>query len=257
MNGLTQAQLTKQGRSLSQTTPSGQSDNPNMPDISPEFQCFASDEQVAETATRRLLAAAEHAIAERGRFQLVLAGGRTPLAVYRLLVEQPADWASWHLFFGDERCLPADDPERNSLAAREVWLDRVPIPPDNIHPIRAELGAEPAAAHYAELIRDRLPWDLVLLGLGEDGHTASLFPGHPIPDESLVIPVHDAPKPPPERVSLTPQALGSSRAILILVTGRGKREALARWRAGADLPIAKIVTSGYLEVLMDAEAAGD
>jgi 6-phosphogluconolactonase len=127
-----------------------------------------------------------------------------PLAVYRRLVEPPADWARWHLFFGDERCLPAGDPERNSLAARAVWLDRVPIPPDNVHPIRAELGAEPAAAHYAELIRDRLPFDLVLLGLGEDGHTASLFPGHAIQDAALVMPVHDAPKPPADRVSLTP-----------------------------------------------------
>ncbi|MCK7576154.1 MAG: 6-phosphogluconolactonase [Chromatiales bacterium] len=228
-----------------------------MTDTCLDFQCFVSAEQVAETTSRRLLAAAEHAIAARGRFQIVLAGGRTPLAVYRRLVDQPADWARWHLFFGDERCLPADDPERNSLAAHEVWLDRVPIPPGNIHPIPAELGAETAAARYAELIRDRLPFDLVLLGLGEDGHTASLFPGHPIPDEALVIPVRDAPKPPPERVSLTPPALGSSRAILILVTGRGKREALARWRAGADLPISRIVTRGRLEVLLDAEAAGD
>lgn len=228
-----------------------------MTDNSLDFQCLDSSEQVAAAATERLLDSAARAIAEHGRFQLVLAGGRTPLAVYRRLADQPADWARWHLFFGDERCLPADDPERNSLAAREVWLDRVPIPPDNIHPIRAELGAEPAAAHYAESIRDRLPFDLVLLGLGEDGHTASLFPGHPIQDEALVIPVRGAPKPPPERVSLTPLALGSSRAILILVTGRGKREALARWRAGADLPVSRIVTRGRLEVLMDAEAAGD
>jgi 6-phosphogluconolactonase len=227
-----------------------------MTDTSIDFQCFDSAEQVAETTARRLLDAAEYAITERGRFQLVLAGGRTPLAAYRLLVEQPADWARWHIFFGDERCLPADDPERNSLAAREAWLDRVPIPPDNIHPIPAELGAETAAARYAERIRDRLPFDLVLLGLGEDGHTASLFPGHPIQDAALVIPVYGAPKPPSERVSLTPLALGSSRAILILVTGRGKREALAHWRAGADLPISRIVTSGRLEVLMDAEAAG-
>jgi 6-phosphogluconolactonase len=227
-----------------------------MTDTSLDFQCFDSAEQVAETTTRRLLEAAERAIVERGRFQLVLAGGRTPLAAYRRLVDQPADWARWHIFFGDERCLPVDDPERNSLAARRVWLDQVPIPPDNIHPIPAELGAETAAARYAELIRDRLPFDLVLLGLGEDGHTASLFPGYPIQDEALVISVDSAPKPPSERVSLTPLALGASCAILILVTGRGKREALAHWRAGADLPISRIVTSGRLEVLMDAEAAG-
>ncbi|MGQ9660450.1 MAG: 6-phosphogluconolactonase [Thermochromatium sp.] len=228
-----------------------------MTDNSPCFQRFDSSAQVAAVATERVLDASARAMIERGRFQLVLAGGRTPLEVYRRLAAQPVDWASWHIFFGDERCLPADDPGRNSLAAREVWLDRVPIPPDNIHPIRAELGAEPAAAHYAELIRDCLPFDLVLLGLGEDGHTASLFPGHPILDGALVMPVWNAPKPPPERVSLTPLALGSSRAILILVTGQDKRAALARWRAGEDLPVSRIVTRGRLEVLIDAEAAGD
>ncbi|SDY07953.1 6-phosphogluconolactonase [Allochromatium warmingii] len=220
------------------------------------FQQFASAEQVAEAATQRILTAATHAIATRGRFQIVLAGGRTPLAVYQRLATHAADWAHWHIFFGDERCVPVPDAARNSVAAQRVWLDQVPIPPQQMHPIPAELGAMPAAARYAELISERLPFDLVLLGLGEDGHTGSLFPGHAIPDAALVMPVTNAPKPPAERVSLTPMALGASAYLLILVTGRDKREALQRWRAGAALPIARLVSAGRIEVLVDAEAAG-
>lgn len=227
-----------------------------MADTRIAFHCYESAEQVATVAARRVLAAATRAIAARGRFQLVLAGGRTPLAAYTLLVDQISDWDGWHIFFGDERCLPTEHADRNSLAASAAFLDRVPIPAANRHPIPAELGAEEAAARYERLIQSRLPFDLVLLGLGEDGHTASLFPGHAIPEDPLVIPVHQAPKPPPDRVSLTPRALGSSRAILILATGTGKRDALRRWQQGIDLPVAKITSAGRVEVLMDAAAAG-
>ncbi len=221
-----------------------------------DLQISATPEQVAEAAVRQVLAAAAQAIAERGRFRVALAGGQTPLATYRRLAEQAADWTCWEIFFGDERCLPPEHPERNSQAAQRAWLDHVPIPPHHIHPIPAELGPETAAARYAELIRDHLPFDLVLLGLGEDGHTASLFPGHTYEESALVIPVRAAPKPPPARVSLTPRALGKSRSILILVTGRDKREALARLRAGADLPITRIKPWGEMRVLADTEAAG-
>ncbi|MBK1719522.1 6-phosphogluconolactonase [Thiocystis violacea] len=227
-----------------------------MSDTEIAFHCFESAEQVATEAARRMLAAANQAIGARGRFQLVLAGGRTPLAAYTLLVDQSADWDRWHIFFGDERCVPEKDPDRNSSAAASAFLDRVPIPAANRYPIPAELGAEEAAARYESLIRPRLPFDLVVLGLGEDGHTASLFPGQAIPLGSLVMPVHQAPKPPPDRVSLTPRALVASAAILILVTGGGKREALRAWREGADSPVARVVSTAPVEVLMDRAAAG-
>lgn len=229
-----------------------------MADSKIVFRLHETAEQVAADTARRVLAAARQSIAARGRFQLVLAGGRTPQAAYTLLVEQVADWDRWHIFFGDERCLAPDDPERNSRAAARILLDQGPIPSANWHPIRAEQGAELAADRYEALIRPRLPFDLALLGMGEDGHTASLFPGHAIAPEALVIPVHQAPKPPPERVSLTPSALVSSRAILILVTGVGKREALADWRRGVDLPVARVASAGQrVEVLMDRAAAGE
>jgi 6-phosphogluconolactonase len=222
------------------------------------FELFASPHAVAAAAAAHILSAATGAIADRGRFSLVLAGGRTPLAAYGLLLDQPAAWERWHCFFGDERCLPADHPERNSLMATQAFLARVPIPATNVHPIPAQSGPAVAALDYERTILEhaRLPFDLVLLGMGEDGHTASLFPGHPIPEDRLVIPVLGSPKPPAERVSLTPRALAETRAMLILVTGAEKAAAYAAWRAGADLPVARVAALGAALVLVDRTAAG-
>lgn len=228
-----------------------------MPGVSIQLQCLPSADAVAAEAATRVLRAAEGAIGARGRFALVLAGGRTPLAAYTLLVGQETDWDRWHIFLGDERCLGPEDPGRNSLAAARAFLQQVPIPRHNIHWIPAELGAELAAAAYASVIAPVLPFDLVLLGMGEDGHTASLFPGHSIPKGALVIPVRGAPKPPPERVSLSPKALGACREMLILITGADKRAALAAWRGGADLPVARVATRGRARVLSDTSAAVD
>jgi 6-phosphogluconolactonase len=218
------------------------------------FRVLATAADVAAEAARRILAAADLAIADRGRFQVVLAGGRTPLSAYNLLVSAPADWKRWHIFLGDERCLGADDNGRNSVAAARAFVERVPIAPDRIHWIAAELGPAEAARRYEAVLSPRLPFDLVLLGVGDDGHTASLFPGHPVPPGRLVIPVSNAPKPPAERVSLTPCALAESRAMLILATGTDKSGALAAWRAGADLPVARVASLGRAQVLTDRAA---
>jgi 6-phosphogluconolactonase len=220
------------------------------------FEQFADPQAVAEAAAAEILSASQAAVSARGCFRIVLAGGASPLAAYRLLAREALEWNAWEVYFGDERCLPREDPERNSQAASEALLAEVPIRSDRIFPIRAELGAERAAALYAETIAAVRPFDLVLLGMGEDGHTASLFPGHPMPDGALVIPVRGAPKPPPERVTLTPTALADCRRMLVLVTGEGKRAALADWRAGADLPVARVAEAGRARVLIDREAAG-
>lgn len=206
---------------------------------------------VASQAAQRILEAASRAIAERGRFRIVLAGGRTPAAAYRLLVGADTDWSHWEIYFGDERCLPKDDAQRNSRMAAGAFLDSVPVPAANIHPIAAELGAEDAARRYEPIVRTALPFDLVLLGIGEDGHTASLFPGQRHPADRLVLPVHNAPKPPPERISLSAGALSAARQILVLVTGADKRAALHAWRTGEPLPIAEIGGSVPVDVLTD------
>lgn len=208
-------------------------------------------------ALAHVRAAESDALKSRGVFHLVLAGGTTPARLYEALADEAHDWSRWQAWFGDERCLPPDHPERNSRMARDIWLDRVGLPPAKLHVIPAELGPDAAAAVYARELAGVGDFDLVLLGLGEDGHTASLFPGREWgigPGAADVLPVFDAPKPPPERVSLSARRLSQARRVLFLVTGKGKRDALAAWRRGEALPAAAIQPAAGVDVLMDKEA---
>lgn len=207
---------------------------------------------LAQRACDWIADAAAQAISACGRFDLVLAGGNTPRAAYDLLRTIQTDWTRWQVWFGDERCVPPDDPQRNSVMASAALLDQVPIPAANIHVIAGERGAEAAAAAYADTLRGVAAFDLVLLGLGEDGHTASLFPGHDWGDgndASPALPVFDAPKPPPQRVSMSASRLSRTREVLFLVAGDGKREALARWRNGDAIPAAAICPADGVDIL--------
>ena len=201
--------------------------------------------------------AAAEALATRGEFHLVLAGGSTPEKLYRALSSQEQDWAHWHIWFGDERCLPIDDPQRNSRMAAAAWLDRVTIPDSQIHIIPAEQGAEAAAMAYSRELIGREAFDLVLLGLGQDGHTASLFPHHAwgsdihAPD---AMPVLDAPKPPSMRVTLSARRLSHARNVLFLVSGADKRDALRQWQQGAIIPASAIQPDIGIDLLIDADA---
>jgi 6-phosphogluconolactonase len=221
------------------------------------WQVFAQvDELIAEAETRIALAAAE-AIEDRGRFHIVLAGGTTPQSLYHRLAAAGAGGAAWNVWFGDERCLPLGDPDRNETMARQAWLDGSGIPSAHIHGIPAGPDPGEAARSYAAELEDVGQFDLVLLGIGEDGHTASLFPGLPVGDESdseAAMPVFDAPKPPPERVSLTARRLSDARQVIVLATGGGKAEAIRRWRAGTDLPISRIRPDGGVDVFLDEGA---
>lgn len=222
-----------------------------------EWLRHANADEVAERAVEAILELADSAIAARGRFRLVLAGGSTPERAYRRLAERRTDYTGWQFYLGDERCLPADHPERNSTMIQRSWLDRVAVAGQAVHWIPAELGPERAASVYEETVRDALPFDVVLLGMGEDGHTASLFPGQSHDPGRLVVPVTAAPKPPPERVSLNYGALCAARAVLVLVTGEGKQEAVRRWRAGEALPVAQLRCRSGLRVLLDEAAWPD
>lgn len=202
----------------------------------------------------RILHSAGDAIRERGVFRMVLAGGTTPAAVYTRLAAAHTDWSGWQLFFGDERCLPADHPERNSNMASEHWLQRVALPAANIHVIPAENGAETAALTYTPLVEQAIPFDLVLLGMGEDGHTASLFPGQQHAAGELVHAVHDAPKPPPDRVSLGRAALNAASEVLVMVSGAGKHAAVQRWKRGEDLPVVHMHGQTGMDVYIDKAA---
>ena len=220
------------------------------------WKTFDDGGALRQAAFDAVMQCAANAIAERGRFLIVLAGGNTPRDVYAMLREAPTDWSKWHVYYGDERCLAADHADRNSRMAEDSWLRHVAIPAQQVHAIPAELGPDLAAQAYHAVLADAGVFDLVLLGLGEDGHTASLFPGQAWDGGAgeAAIAVRNAPKPPPERVSISASRLSQARRVIFLATGAGKREAIGQWRSGVALPAAAIRPQAGVEVYMDAAA---
>jgi 6-phosphogluconolactonase len=179
-------------------------------------------------AAARIALELTKAIGERGRASLALAGGTTPKATYEALAGLPLDWQLVDIFFGDERCVPADHADSNYRMAKEALFDRITIPTHRIHRMQGEATDREAAARaYEAELPPRL--DVVVLGIGEDAHTASLFPGSPalLEEQRLVLPVL-GPKPPPERLSLTPPALRAARLCIVLGSGAGKAEPVRR-----------------------------
>jgi 6-phosphogluconolactonase len=187
------------------------------------------------------------AVDRRGRCSLLLSGGSTPRASYERLASQSRDdlpWPQVHLFWGDERFVASSDPRSNARMAREALVDHVAVPPGNVHPIPTDLpSADAAALRYEDTLRAHFPdsrpaFDLVLLGLGEDAHTASIFPGSP----ALVEPARwvmavAAPVDPRVRVTLTMPVLTSAAQVYVLVSGAGKAQALRRALDPASDPV--------------------
>ena len=221
-----------------------------------EWRSFEQLIDLENAAVAFILSCAHLAIAHQQRFRLVMAGGRTPSGVYGLLRDAQTDWSCWHIYFSDERCVARDDAQSNSRMVRECLLDHVPIPAFQIHVIPTELGADEAAASYGALLQTHSPFDLVLLGVGEDGHTASLFPGQVIDTDRWAVAVHSAPKPPSERVSLSVRALRATANVLVMASGVGKRDAITSWREGASLPI-QMVTEGLSGLVVTDLSAVD
>lgn len=223
----------------------------------PEWRIFDEVDGLVAALADALCAEAEAAIAARGVFHLVLAGGSTPRALYRALADRNTGDTRWQVWYGDERCLPSGHPERNSVMAETTWLAASRISPASRRPIPSERGAPEAAAIYADWLKGVGDFDVVLLGMGEDGHTASLFPSHDwgtAAESADVLAVHDAPKPPPERVSLSAARLGRSARVWFVVTGSGKRHALRRWASGEVLPVAAVHGRRQTVAWVDAPA---
>jgi 6-phosphogluconolactonase len=161
------------------------------------------------------------------------------------------DWGRVTVLFGDERCVAPDDPDSNYRMSREKLLDKVA--PATVHRMPAELGPDEGAKEYAKTIAALVPLDVVVLGIGEDGHTASLFPGHPIlKAKGLVAGVTNSPKPPPERVTLTLPVIQGAKQVIILATGAGKAKAVALAKRG-EVPSGMIAGAQWL---IDRAAAG-
>ncbi|NOQ17293.1 MAG: 6-phosphogluconolactonase [Methyloprofundus sp.] len=219
-----------------------------------QWHQFDTAAEVADEVLAQILQSAEKAIAETGSFKLVLAGGSTPEKIYQQLVGADTDWSKWMIYYGDERCLAADDKDRNSIMAANALLSKVAIPVENVFTMPTELGAVEAAVKYREAIADVDQFDLVLLGMGEDGHTASLFPGHVNASEESVHEVYNSPKPPSDRISLSAKTLANTKQCFFIVTGASKVDPVNQWKQGADLPVASIAPTAGVDIYIDSAA---
>jgi len=208
---------------------------------------------VAAAAADTIQENARHSIQQRGEFKMVLAGGSSPFACYQILSGRDLEWDKWKLFYGDERCLALDDEERNHQIVKASGLSEK-IKQHFVIP--SELGSQKGAELYQSQLSEQLPFDMVLLGMGEDGHTASLFPDHDwknaAPDQ-LTIAVHDAPKVPAERISMTASALQNCGQMLVLVTGESKRDAVKQWQQGHCFPVSEVSDIPQAAIYVEAD----
>jgi len=233
---------------------------------------------LAQAVAARLIVKVIDAQAERGHTGIVLAGGRMSAAVYRAVRDLPArdavDWARVDVWWGDERFLPAGHPDRNETQAREALLDALPLNPERVHPMPASDGPdgadpEAAAARYAARLAAAarpgtaaLPhFDLVLLGVGEDGHIASVFPEHPVAyEQRAVSAVRGSPKPPPTRITLTLPTVNTAEEVWLVATGAEKSRVIGMAMAGAgavQLPAAGVAGVERTLWLLDRAAAAE
>ncbi len=241
--------------------------------MTPRITVLPDKAALAEAAADLFVSLAFEAIAARGRFTVALAGGSTPEAMYTLLTEEPyrsrVDWPLVEIFFGDERCVPPDHAESNYRMAREALLSKVPIPGDNVYRMRGEDPDQNAAAkEYGLMLQEKFGeeggLDLCLLGMGDDGHTASIFPGTPAVGEQkhrvVAQFVEKSTTGRSWRITMTSPFINRSYHVLILVAGASKAERLAEVLEGPRdperLPIQLVQPMGQLTWMIDTAAAG-
>ena len=212
--------------------------NTNGKRMKPDVRIFKDLEELSRAAADLFIEQAARSIAERDRFLVALNGGGTPTRLFQLLAtdfRDKVDWSKVHVFWGDERCVPPDDPGSSYRQARDALLSRVPIPEMNIHPIKGELGPVEGSKDYSltleQFASPPLDWprfDLVYLGMGEDGHTASLFPGSAVnvSEPTMAVTAHYQDRP-ANRVSLTPVVFNSAQMVVFMATGEKKAQTFA------------------------------
>lgn len=215
----------------------------NGPDgVTSEVIVHADLATLVSGAAEFIAADAAEAVSKRGAFSIALSGGNTPKPVYERLATMTLDWRRVHVFFGDERCVPPEDPRSNYHMAKAAMLDRVTIPPANVHRMRGEVEPDAAAASYAQELKSGLDadgrFDLVLLGLGDDGHTASLFPGlAAVSETERTVMACYVELVGMWRLTLTPPAINAARRVAFLVAGADKAGIVRRVLQGPHEPI--------------------
>ncbi len=234
------------------------------------LQIFPTTQELGQSAAALVAQLSAEAIAGRGRFIVALSGGSLPkLLGPALAADSQINWSAWHICWADERCVPQTYPDSNYSVAKEYLFDHVPIPPSQIYnPNTSFTPTETATTYQATLAQlfassphpVTLPrFDLILLGMGEDGHTASLFPGHPVLQETerWAAPIFDSPKPPPERITLTLPVLNNARQVAFITTGASKADILPQvLKTGSTLPAHLVQpASGKLDWFVDETAA--
>ena len=218
------------------------------------FHVYDNKELLATAAAAYILLKINDCLETQPRCRIALPGGSTPARCLQLLSKLNLPWQQIDWYVGDERCLPVGHEERNDTMINQQLFSQGLVSNQHFFPIKAELGAKKAAEDYALLFNAFTALDIVILGMGEDGHTASLFPHNPaLDDQRAVVPVFNAPKPPPERVSLSVSTIVAAGRRIILVAGEDKRTALAGVQAGEKLPVNSIGDSIWF---VDAAAAG-
>lgn len=200
---------------------------------------FNNIDELSEQLTNDILRVAECSIRLNNQFKIVLTGGSSILGVYSLLNDSDSYWDRWHVYMGDERCLPVGDSDRNDHTIEKTWLKNNQIPRENIHFIRAELGPNIGALHYEEILKSVESFDLVLLSVGEDGHIASLFPQHSYGRDKNVVVETNSPKYPKERISMSYLRLSRSKNTFIIANGHSKRNAVKAWLSGEGIPVCR------------------
>ncbi len=202
---------------------------------------FSDSETVAQAAADYVFEKIKTCVAEKGQCHVVLPGGTTPARCLQLLAEKPLPWNQIHWYPGDERCYPVGHAERNDTMILDKLFANQPGAEKNFHPMPAELGPEQGAANYSLILDATGGMDIVVLGMGEDGHTASLFPGNiALQNEANAIPVYNSPKPPDERISIGLSMLKNAAESIVIATGEGKRDALKKIGEGEMLPVVLI-----------------
>ncbi len=216
----------------------------NEPTENIRWHTHTNEASMNTVLVQKITALAAHCIAQKKAFRIVLAGGNTPRKLYNALREIKTDWSCWHIYFGDERCVPMGNADRNDQMASDAWLAHVPIPETHIHRlIVGETPATNATVQYQNVLHEAGQFDLVLLGVGEDGHTASLFPDHTwgeTDDAPSVLLVQHAPFVPHQRLTLSAHRLSNTQHLWYLVSGDKKTNALQRWQQGVRLPMSVI-----------------